>query len=203
VEPVERVIGAIRAGQPVLLPTDTVYGLCANPFRREDVERLYRLKRRPSGQPTAILFASPELLLEHRPELCIHEHVLRALLPGPFTLILPNPKRAYPWLGGERPETLGVRIPEVAGPAREVLARVGALAATSANDPGDRDARRVDDVPERIRAGCGAILDGGELPGTPSTVVDLSGPEPEVVREGAVSAADALERARAAVTQRE
>ena len=118
----------------------------------------------------------------------------RPLLRGPFTLILPNPARRLHWLTGDRPETIGVRIPELEGEASAVLERVKAVAATSANLPVGDDPRRLEDVPRELREGCAAELDGGELPGTPSTVVDLTGPVPVVIREGAVPAAEALER---------
>jgi L-threonylcarbamoyladenylate synthase len=87
----------------------------------------------------------------------------------------------------------------VDGPARAVLERVGTVAATSANLPGGGDPRRLDDVPEEIRRGASALVDGGELPGTASTVLDLTGNEPRVLREGAVGADEALEHVREAL----
>src|SRR5207253_11512570 len=99
-------------------------------------------------------------------------------------------------------DAIGVRVPELAGPGREVLARVGCLVATSANHPGERDPGRVEDVPEDIRSAVAAVVDGGELPGMPSTVLDLTGDEPQVVREGAIPAGEALEGARAAMRSR-
>lgn len=182
-------MAGIRAGEPVVLPTDTVYGLCADPFREEPVRRLYRLKGRNDLQPTAIVAGDEAALVEAIPEL--HG---QPLLRGPFTLILPNPERRLPWLTGQRPETIGVRLPDVSGDVAAVLREVGAVAATSANLPGGPDPRTVDEIPEQIRVGCAAILDSGRLPGTPSTVVDLSGDEPVVLREGAVTAAEALRR---------
>jgi L-threonylcarbamoyladenylate synthase len=122
----------------------------------------------------------------------------RPLLRGPFTLILPNPARRLPWLTGDRPETIGVRIPAVSGEVAEVLQQVGAVAATSANLPGGPDPRTVDEIPLELREGCAAVLDAGPLPGAPSTVIDLTGPEPVVLREGAVPADDALGRLRTA-----
>jgi L-threonylcarbamoyladenylate synthase len=116
------------------------------------------------------------------------------LLPGPYTLVLGNPGHRFPWLTGRRPNAIGVRVPELVGDAAEIVRRVGAVVATSANLHGGPDPRRLDDVPEEIRAGCGALVDGGELPGTPSTVLDLAGPAPRVVREGAAPSADALRR---------
>jgi L-threonylcarbamoyladenylate synthase len=183
-------VEAIRAGRPVVLPTDTVYGLCADPESEAAAAEVARLKGRGGRQPIAILAHDVERLLERVPEL--DERLLRALLPGPYTLILPNPARRYAWLTGERTNTIGVRVPELPAAAAEVLDEVGAVLATSANAHGGSDPRRLEDVPEEIRSACGALVDAGELPGTPSTVLDLTGPEPMVVREGAVPAAEAL-----------
>jgi L-threonylcarbamoyladenylate synthase len=196
---IETAVAEIRAGRPVVLPTDTVYGLCADPYREAPVRELYRIKGRPPDQPTALLARDVELLLECVPELRGRAATLaRALLPGPYTLILPNPGERYRWLAGSTPAKIGVRVPELSGPGAEVLERVGALAATSANHHGGPDPRRLEDVPVEIRASAAAVVDGGELPGMPSTVLDLTGKEPKVLREGAVPAAEALERALAA-----
>jgi L-threonylcarbamoyladenylate synthase len=188
-------VAAIRAGKPVVLPTDTVYGLCAYPYRSEPVRSLYALKGRGAEQPTALIAADLDLLLECVPELRGRSAVIaRALLPGPYTLVFRNPARRFAWLTGARPDTIGVRVPEFSGPGRAVLDRVGALAATSANVPGGADPLTVEDVPAGIRSGCGAVVDGGKLPGVPSTVLDLSGSEPRVLREGAVPAQQALQQ---------
>ena len=81
-----------------------------------------------------------------------------------------------------------------------MLAALGALVATSANLPGGADPRRVEDVPAEIRDAAAAVVDGGELPGTPSTVIDLTGAEPRVLREGAVPAREVLLRLRHVLT---
>jgi L-threonylcarbamoyladenylate synthase len=178
---------------------DTVYGLCADPYREEPVRELYRMKQRPAEQPMALLAKDVDFLVGLVPELRDGADMLvRALLPGPFTLVLPNPGERFRWLTGSTPDRIGVRVPELSGPGAEVLARVGAVVATSANLRGGPEPTRVDDVPVEIRAGAAAIVDGGELPGTPSTVLDLTGPEPIVIREGAVPAEQAIERALAA-----
>jgi L-threonylcarbamoyladenylate synthase len=193
VSPVEETAAAIRAGGVAVIPTDTVYGLACEPYRRGPVLALSRLKGRSPDQPIALLAANVDLLLECVPELRGRAGVLaRALLPGPFTLVLANPAGRFPWLAGDRPDTIGVRVPEVAGVARELLDTVGAVAATSANLHGGPDPRRLEDVPPELLAAA-TPLDAGELPGTPSTVLDLTG-EPRVLREGAVAAADALSR---------
>jgi L-threonylcarbamoyladenylate synthase len=188
---IEEVVAAIHAGRPAIVPTDTVYGLAADAANREAVEGLYALKGREERKPTALVAADVEALHAAVPEL--DERVARALLPGPYTLVLPNPAGRFPWLAGERQETIGVRVPAVSGDAAELLRRAGPIAATSANRPGEPDPRSVADIPGELREAC-AILDVGPLPGTPSTVIDLTGPEPIVVREGAVPADEALAR---------
>jgi L-threonylcarbamoyladenylate synthase len=193
---IEHVVAAIRAGQPVVVPTDTVYGLAADAFSETAVRRLYRLKGRDEAQPTTLVAADVDVLLDALPELRTLRVLesIRELLPGAFTLILPNPERRLPWLTGNRPTTIGVRVPALSGDAAELLRRVGTLAATSANRPGEPDPRTVDEIPEELLEGSGAVLDLGELPGTPSTVLDLTGPDPIVLREGAVPAVEALAR---------
>ena len=180
---------AIRAGWPVVLPTDTVYGLCADPDNEAAAAEVARLKGRGERQPIAVLARDVERLVERVPEL--DERVLRALLPGPYTLVLPNPARRYPWLTGDR-ETIGVRVPELPAVTADVLDEVGAVLATSANVHGGPDPKRLAEVPDEIRSACGVLVDAGELPGTPSTVLDLTGDEPRILREGAVPAAEAL-----------
>jgi L-threonylcarbamoyladenylate synthase len=182
-------IAALRAGQPVVLPTDTVYGLCVDAGSDTACRRALALKGRPEEQPAALVCADVEALLQRIPEL--PGGVVRALLPGPYTLVLPNPERRYPWLAEA---TIGVRVPELPSAAAEVVRTVGAVMATSANVHGGPDPKLLSDIPEEIRAACGALVDGGELPGVPSTVVDLTGEEPRVLREGAVPAAEALSR---------
>ena len=191
----EDAVAALRGGSPVILPTDTVYGLCADAYHETPARRLSKLKGRSEEQPVALLAAELDAILDAVPELRGRAAVVaRALLPGPFTLVLPNPARRFRWLTGARPETIGIRVPALPEPARAVVERVGAVAATSANVHGGRDPRRLAEIPDAIRASCAAVVDAGELPGTPSTVVDLVGAEPRVLREGAVPAAEALSR---------
>jgi L-threonylcarbamoyladenylate synthase len=188
-------VRALRAGKPVILPTDTVYGLCASAYASKPAERLYELKGRDPQQPSALLAADLDMLLECVPELRGRAATIaRALLPGPYTLILPNPARRYRWVTGATPEAVGVRVPELTPEAESVVAHIGCLVATSANLAGGPDPRRVDEIPAAILRGVGAVVDGGELPGTPSTVLDFTGAEPRVIREGAAPAAAAFER---------
>lgn len=161
----EQAVAALRAGRAVILPTDTVYGLCALPAH-EDV--LFDLKGRDRSKPVALLAADVESLVAAVPGL--DRSVLERYLPGPFTLVFGD---------------IGVRVPSLPPSAAAVVREVGVVAATSANLAGGPDPRRVEEVPEEIRAACGAIVDAGELPGLPSTVLDLTGDEPRVLRQGA------------------
>lgn len=196
---VDAAVAAIRAGRLAIVPTDTVYGLATSAYSEAPVRRLYRAKGREEQQPTALVAADLDLLFECVPELRGRSGTIaRALLPGPFTLILANPARRFRWLTGTRPETIGVRVPAVEGVAKTLLDAVGVMVATSANLPGGPDPRSLGEVPAELRAAVDALVDGGELPGSPSTVLDLTGPEPQVLREGAVPGAAALERVRAA-----
>ncbi len=186
----DEAVAAIRAGRVVVLPTDTVYGLVADAYRPAGRDALYALKGRDASQPSALVAATVELLLASVSEL--PALLVRALLPGPFTLIFPNPEERFGWLCGEEPTTIGVRVPALSGAAKIVLDQVGAVVATSANLPGEAEPRRLADVPAALRSGSAAIVDGGELPGIPSTVLDLTGAEPGVVRHGAGDVAAAL-----------
>jgi len=194
---VDAAVAALRAGRLVVLPTDTVYGLAADGESESAARALYAAKGRDAIQPTAVLFASVDVLVERVSELpAAAVEAVRLLLPGPFTLIVENPARRYAWLNPQRPDAIGLRVPAVTGAPRAVLEALGAVVATSANLPGAADPRRLEDVPPEIAAAVDVVIEGGELPGTPSTVVDLTGPEPRVLRDGAVTAADALERLR-------
>jgi len=193
-------VAALRAGQLVVLPTDTVYGLCADAYRERPCLRLFAAKQRPETMPIQLLAADLDTILDAVPEARGRGAVVaRALLPGPYTLILPNPARRFRWLTGTRPETIGVRVPDLPAEARDVVRRVGAVAATSANRHGEPDPARPEDISKEILDSCGAVVDAGELPGTPSTVLDLTGPEPTVLREGIVPVAEALSAAAAAL----
>jgi L-threonylcarbamoyladenylate synthase len=192
---VDAAIAALRGGDSVILPTDTVYGLCAWAEGNEPTERLYALKGRSPRQPSALLAADLESLSACLPELSERDlAIVRALLPGPYTLILSNPSGRYRWLTGTNPDAIGIRVPELPALAAQVVSAVGAVASTSANEPGGPNPREIGDIPADLRERVAAIVDVGPLPGSPSTVLDFTGPEPLVVREGAASSAEALVR---------
>jgi L-threonylcarbamoyladenylate synthase len=218
---VARCAECLADGGVVLFPADTVYGLACDPLQRAAVERLYELKGRPPAKPAAVMFFALAPALAALPELGSRTRAaLTALLPGPLTVLLPNPNGRFPLacapppgvsrggpadepgMPGEsgapgEPGPLGLRVPRLperlvalAGLERPVLQ-------SSANLSGAPEARRLGDVAPALRAGADLVLDGGELPGAASTVIDLCAYEHHgawrVVREGPLGRA-ALEQ---------
>jgi L-threonylcarbamoyladenylate synthase len=190
-EDVETFERCISVGGVALFPADTVYGLATEPDSREGVERLYRLKRRLPDKPSAVMFFQLEAALAALPELGARtRNVLESLLPGPVTLLLPNPAHRYPLACGTEPDKLGLRVPRLDGELAPLAAAGWPVLQSSANLAGEPEARRVEDIDPELHGAVDLIVDAGELPGTPSTVVDFSAWEEggtfEVVREGAL-----------------
>jgi len=177
----------IRAGGVVLFPSDTVYGLACDPENPDAVERLYELKGRPADKSAAVMFFDVHAGMHSLRGLGAKTHgALHNLLPGGVTLLLNNPAHRFPLACRADPETLGLRIisvPQLEGVKLPVLQ-------SSANPAGGPDARSLQDVDSAIRDGADLVIDGGELPGTPSTVIDLRFYEGSgawsIVRAGAV-----------------
>jgi L-threonylcarbamoyladenylate synthase len=190
----------IAMGGVALFPADTVYGLATEPDSREGIDRLYRLKGRRPDRPAAVMFFDTDLALEALPELPERTRdAAQRLLPGGVTLLLPNEAHRYPLASGPAKGVLGLRVPSLTEELAPLQAMRWPVLQSSANRSGEADARRVEEVDEGIRAGVDMILDAGDLPGTPSTIVDLTSYHEtgrfQVVREGAVPAeavADAL-----------
>lgn len=178
----------LAVGGLALFPADTVYGLACDPANRFAVERLYLLKRRPLAKPSAVMFFDLELAIVSLPELGQRTSAaLGRLLPAALTVLLANPGGRFALACGDDPGTLGLRVPVV---ERFAEVRWPALQ-SSANRAGAPDPRSLADVSELLLRAVDLVIDGGELPGTPSTVVDLRAYELEgswsVVRAGAVA----------------
>ena len=192
----ERLEACLAGDGVALIPTDTVYGLACNPDSERALRRIYELKRRPPQKPAAVMFFSLQAALTTLSELGPRTRAAaQALLPGPVTLLLANPHGRYPGAcapSGDGPGLLGLRVPALEGPLAD-LAAIGLPAAqSSANFAGQPDPRTLAEVQAELREGADLVLDGGELPGTASTVIDLSEYEQSgswrVLREGPVGA---------------
>lgn len=183
----------VLGGGVALFPAEGLYGLACDPANAGAIERIHRLKGRDDAKPSAVMFFSPlamrELVAALGPRT---REALGALLPGPVTLVVANPERRYPLACREHRERLGVRLiagGPLAGAASVVLQ-------TSANRSGEPPPSRLADVDPLISAGVDLAIDGGELTGVPSTVVDVTaieaGGEPVILRHGALAEAEIM-----------
>jgi L-threonylcarbamoyladenylate synthase len=163
----ERCVGD---GGVAVFPADGLYGLACDPLNVEAVDRIQALKGRDERKPSAVMYFSPLAIRELVEDLGPRTRDAgAALLPGPVTLVVANPRRRYPLACREDPQRLGVRLIE--GPLSGAMTPVFQ---TSANHSGGTAPHRLADVAEDILAGADLAIDGGELIGAPSTVVDLT-----------------------------
>lgn len=180
----------VSGGGIAVFPSDGVYGLACDPLDAGAIAKIYRLKGRDDGKPSAVMYFSPlamrELVAGLGPRT---KAAISALLPGPATLVVANPQRRYPLACRADRDRVGIRL--IGGPLAGTMCPVFQ---TSANLSGEPAPARFEDVPESIRDGADLTIDGGELPGLPSTVVDLSSIEEEgswrILRDGALSPGD-------------
>jgi len=182
----------MAVGGVAVFPADTVYGLACDPRTEDAVARLYAMKGRSLDKPSAVMLFSVELAFAALPELGPRERAaVEALMPGGVTFLLRNPQRRFPLACGDDVETLGLRVPALPPAAAALRAVRWPILQSSANLAGEPEARRCGDVDPRLRAAADLVLDGGELPGTASTVIDLrafaGGGDWTIVRPGTVS----------------
>jgi L-threonylcarbamoyladenylate synthase len=181
----------VARGGVAVFPADTVYGLCCDPASEQAVARVYELKGRPATRSSAVMFFALARVLAALPELAAAERsALESLLPGGVTLLLPNRERRFRAACAADPSTVGLRVPRLPATLAALTAVEVPVMQTSANISGAGEARRLQEVPRALLDGADLALDGGELPGVPSTVVDLrayaSSGRWEVLRKGAV-----------------
>lgn len=180
----------IAGGGVAVFPSDGLYGLACDPLDPGAIAKIHRLKGRDDGKPSAVMYFSPlairELLAGLGPRT---KAVASALLPGPATLIVANPQRRYPLACRQDPERLGIRL--IGGPLAGTMCPVFQ---TSANLSGEPAASRFGGVPDSIVADVDLAIDGGELPGLPSTVIDVAAIDEDgswsILRDGALSLGD-------------
>jgi L-threonylcarbamoyladenylate synthase len=182
---IEEAVAAIRNGQVVGMPTDTVYGIGVDPFDLEAVERLFELKGRPEHKPVGVLVATLEQAVEIGAFSADAEALAAAHWPGALTFIVRPKVVMADWVGDKQRYTIGIRVPDHEV-ARTLLEVSGPLAVTSANVSGcpetmnDRAAREV--FGDRVAVYLEGTAPGGEA----STVIDVSGGEITVIRQGPV-----------------
>jgi L-threonylcarbamoyladenylate synthase len=177
---------SVGEGGIAIFPADTLYGLACDPLNAEAVERVHSIKGHDEGKPLAILYFSPLAMRELVSGLGERSRqVVSELLPGPVTLVIADPQRRYPLASPDDPERLGVRLIEgpLAGAMTPILQ-------TSANRSGEPAPSNFDEIDDQVLSATDVAIDGGELMGAPSTVVNISDLDGagswEVLREGAL-----------------
>jgi len=179
----QRAIEVLAEGRPIGLPTDTVYGLAADPFRPGAADRIFAAKRRPRGIGLPVLVSGTEQALALTGEVPVTASTLMARFwPGALTIVLPVRAGLAADFGGDD-GTIGVRCPAHPVPLA-LCAAVGPLAATSANRHGEPTLTTAAEVIATFGDALGVVLDGGVCTGSPSTVVDCTGVEPKLLRQG-------------------
>lgn len=175
----------LKAGQPVVLPTDTVYGLAALPTVTGATAALFALKDRAETTPLAVLVGSTDQAVAIAAPLTpLARRVVERFWPGPLTLVVER-RSDLDWKLGGSGSTIGIRCP--AHPFVLGLAgRLGPIATTSANRHGEPTPVGAREAAETLTGEVGLVIDGGECAGVASTVLDLSGPEPRLLRAGPV-----------------
>ena len=179
-------VAALKKGKLVVYPTDTLYALGADVYNEEAVEKIFVLKHRPQSQPLPVAVSS----LEEMEHLAYVDHSARRLverfLPGPLTLVLRKKTPGLTMVTGGR-KTIAIRIPDNEV-ALELLACVGPLTVTSANRHGEHPLLSVEDIRKQFQAEDVAVyLDCGRLEGKPSTIVDVTSGNPQVLRQGIIT----------------
>lgn len=180
----------ISSGGVAVFPSDGLYGLACDPLDAGAIAKIHRLKGRDDGKPSAVMYFSPLAIRELVAGLGRRTgKIVQALLPGPVTLVVANPQRRYPLACRQDSERLGIRL--IGGPLAGTMCPVFQ---TSANLSGEPAPGRFTDVPAEILEGADLAIDGGELTGVPSTVVDISQIEEtgewEMLRAGGLSEGD-------------
>lgn len=183
---VERLAAVLAGGGVAVLPTDTVYGLAAAAPEADAVHRLFALKGRAADVPIAVLCADAgQALALAGPIPPVAATLAAEHWPGPLTLVLRR-RADLAWELGEPPDTIGLRCPDH-DLVRAVAARVGPLATTSANRHGSPTPATAGDAAASLTGPVDLVVDGGRVDGEPSTVVDLTGATPRVLRRGALA----------------
>jgi len=182
---VSTAIEALRKGEIIVYPTDTLYALGADVYNKEAVRKVFRIKKRPYSKPFSVAVFDFNDLEKISYTNDIVKQVVKNFLPGPLTLLLKKKKVISNLITGDK-DTIAVRIPKN-DIALDLLSTFGPLTATSANIHGKKTPCVINDLTMQFRNNVSVYLDDGKLKGSPSTIVDLTTKKPFLVRAGTIS----------------
>ena len=180
-----KAINALKKGELVVYPTDTLYAIGADIFNEEAVEKVYTVKNRPLNQPIPIAVSD----IESMKKLAVIDEIalklIKKFLPGPLTLVLPK-KSCIPDIVTGSSESIAIRIPNNII-ALSLLSRYGPLTVTSANIHGVEPSGLISEIKMQfMEQGIKVYIDQGELKGKPSTIIDLTKSKNRIIREGVI-----------------
>lgn len=179
-------VEALRNGDIVGIPTDTLYGLAADPFRQDALDAIFELKGRTAEKPLAILVADLDQAMSLASLSDRALELAEKHWPGALTLVVPRLATAPDWLGHRGKRTVGLRCPDHPV-ALELLRETGPLAVTSANVSGSEAVVDSDEARSLFGDAVAVYLEGSARGGQASTIIDLTEPTPLTLREGPVS----------------
>lgn len=175
---VQRLADLIEDGGIAIFPADTIYGIACHPDNPAAARRLYEIKGRQADKPAAVMFFSVSRLLDSIDELDAHTRAVAIeLLPGPYTLIVANPRGRFLAASAGLPGQMGLRVPHLTGALEPLTNMHVPVMQTSANRSGGPDARTIQAVDPDLLEAVDLALDAGSVGGVASTVVDLTSDE--------------------------
>jgi tRNA threonylcarbamoyl adenosine modification protein (Sua5/YciO/YrdC/YwlC family) len=180
---IKRIVQILKDGGVIAYPTDTIYGIGCNIFNKEGIERIYKIKRRWKNKPLSFICADLSNISQYAIVPNYAYRIMKRCLPGPYTFILEASSLTPRKILGKR-KTIGIRLPNHKLCLSIVKELGHPIISTSANISEEEELNTPDDIEDKLGHSLDLIIDGGPLISTPSTIIDLTGDSPMVIREG-------------------
>jgi tRNA threonylcarbamoyl adenosine modification protein (Sua5/YciO/YrdC/YwlC family) len=180
---IDQVVALLRDGGVIAYPTDTIYGLGCDIMNKKAIERVYQIKRRPKDKPFSFLCSDLKNISQYAKVSNYAYKTMRRLLPGPYTFILEG-SNAVPKMMLTKRKTAGIRVPDNPICMALIQALGNPILSTSASGPEDEPFSEPWMIDLHIGKQLDVVIDGGPVPGVPSSIISLIGDEPEVIRDG-------------------
>jgi len=180
---IKKVVQILKDGGVIAYPTDTIYGIGCDIFNKKGIEKIYQIKKREKNKPMSFICADLSDISQYAIVSNYAYRIMRKCLPGPYTFILVASSKTPKKIMSKR-KTVGIRIPDHKICLAIVTELGHPLITTSANISTEEELNNPDDIEDKLGSSLGLIIDEGPLISEPSTIVDLTGDSPAVLREG-------------------